>query len=128
MSSSASVLKLVRKVHLYFGVFIAPAILFFAVTGALQSFNLHATTPGSAYKPANWIIALAQLHKKQTTEITVRKSRAEASVNAVSDKIGNAVSPTQPGPAALKTPDAPAPKPKNHLPMKLFFVLVSLGL
>ncbi|HWZ49939.1 MAG TPA: hypothetical protein VNW54_00590 [Granulicella sp.] len=127
MSTSASTLKLVRKVHLYFGVFISPAILFFAVTGALQSFNLHATTPGSSYKPAKWILTLAQLHKRGTTQITVRKPTPDASTKVVSDKTGTANMPTQPAAAASKTSDAQS-KPKNHLPMKLFFVVVSLGL
>jgi hypothetical protein len=128
MSSSASTLKLVRKVHLYFGVFISPAILFFAITGALQSFNLHATTPGSSYKPAKWILTLAQLHKRGTTEITARKSRPDPSIKVVSDKAGNPDLPAQPTATVSKSSGAPTPTPKNHLPMKLFFVVVSLGL
>ena len=51
MSTSHVVLRYVRLTHLYLGVFIAPAILFFAFTGALQTFSLHETTRGSNYKP-----------------------------------------------------------------------------
>jgi hypothetical protein len=114
-------LKSVRQLHLYLGVFIAPAVLFFAFTGALQSLNLHETTPGRTYKPAAWIVTLAQLHKKQTTIVPVRKPHPEISPKADTEK------PTQPADPSPKasTPEPPRP---THLPMKLFFVLVALGL
>ncbi|HEY0309106.1 MAG TPA: PepSY domain-containing protein [Acidobacteriaceae bacterium] len=66
MSSSRTLLKASRLVHLYFGVFITPALIFFAFTGALQTFNLHESRPNSAYKPPAWLVTLAQIHKKQT--------------------------------------------------------------
>src|SRR5271154_2239015 len=66
MSSSHTLLKYLRLVHLYIGVFIAPALLFFAFTGALQTFSLHETTRGSSYKPPAWAVTLAKTHKKQT--------------------------------------------------------------
>ncbi len=117
MSTSHATLKLFRQVHLYIGVFIAPALLFFAFTGALQTFSLHETTPGSSYKPPAWAVTLGQLHKKQTTIIPVRKQRP-ADVKA--DK------PTEG--SAPKSADGPVPKPKGHLPLKIFFLLVSIGL
>jgi hypothetical protein len=120
MPRPLSTLKFVRQLHLYLGVFIAPAVLFFAFTGALQSLNLHETTPGRTYKPATWIVTLAQLHKKQTTIVPVRKSHPEAS-KADTDK------PTQPTNPSSKTSTPEPPKP-THLPMKLFFVLVALSL
>jgi hypothetical protein len=116
MPSPASTLKLVRQLHLYLGVFIAPTVLFFAFTGALQSLNLHETIPGRTYKPAAWIVTLAQLHKKQTTDIPVRKPLPAASTK-----------PPQPTNASPK-PSAPEPAKTRHLPMKLFFVLVAIGL
>jgi hypothetical protein len=114
-------LKFVRQVHLYLGVFIAPALLFFAFTGALQSLNLHETIPGRTYKPATWIVTLAQLHKKQTTIVPVRNPHPEASPKADTDK------QTQPANPSHK-PVAPEPARPRHLPLKLFFVLVSIGL
>jgi len=45
------VVKLLRMLHLYLGVFAAPALLFFAFTGGLQTFSLHETTRGSSYTP-----------------------------------------------------------------------------
>ncbi len=48
MSSTHTLLKYTRLVHLYLGVFITPALLFFAFTGALQTFSLHETTVAAA--------------------------------------------------------------------------------
>jgi len=36
----ADIIKTLRLIHLYPGVFIAPAVLFFALTGILQTFSL----------------------------------------------------------------------------------------
>ena len=78
MSASHSFLKLARHIHLYVGVFIAPAVLFFAFTGGLQVFGLHETSRGSDYRPPAWLAIAAQLHKKQTDVLPVRKPRPRA--------------------------------------------------
>jgi hypothetical protein len=119
MSQSNSLLKRVRQVHLYLGVFISPALLFFAITGALQTFSLHETTRGSDYKPPAWIVRLGQLHKKQTLVVPVRKAPPAAATPSPGNK--------PPAQSAL-VPDAITAKPKNLLPMKIFFLLVSIGL
>ena len=133
-SQSHAVLRLFRKVHLYLGVFTAPALLFFAFTGALQTFSLHETTQGSSYKPPAWIVSLAQLHKKQTTSVPVRKPRpgpaGAPGREGKAGRPGQAASPDAGGemkPLA-KASDAQAPRPPSHLPMKIFFLLVSVGL
>jgi hypothetical protein len=77
MSTSTEALRLSRKIHLYVGIFISPALLFFALTGAMQTFNLHESSKGSSYKPPAWIVELAQLHKKQTLEVPVRRPRPD---------------------------------------------------
>jgi hypothetical protein len=118
MTSSHKLLKVARQVHLYTGIFISPAILFFALTGALQTFSLHETSRDSDYKPPTWIVTLAQLHKKQTTTIPVRKQRAAA----------EAPKPDSPKPAKPVAPPSPEPPQKSHLPMKIFFLLVAIGL
>jgi hypothetical protein len=81
MGVQVAVLKIVRLTHLYLGVFIAPAIVFFAFTGALQTLSFHVSVKDSTYKPANWIIVLAQLHKKQTTELPPNKLQLPASTS-----------------------------------------------
>jgi hypothetical protein len=119
MSSSSHVLlKYIRQIHLYLGVFIAPALLFFAFTGALQTFSLHETTRGSSYKPPAWAVTLGQIHKKQTPIVPARKTPPpeKSAGKSPSDK-------AQPTPSA-----ADAPKPHNPLPLKIFFLIVAIGL
>ncbi len=53
----------IRTLHAYIGAFIAPSILFFALTGALQLFNLHEAHEG--YQPPALIEKLGRLHKDQ---------------------------------------------------------------
>jgi hypothetical protein len=117
MPTHVQVLRSIRQVHLYLGVFIAPAILFFAVTGALQTVSLHETTKGSSYKPAAWIVALAQVHKKQTMHVPLQKLQP-APQPVAADKPQKSV-PAQ---------DKPAQTDTHSLPMKVFFLLVSVGL
>ena len=131
MSKSHALLKTLRQMHLYIGVFISPALLFFAFTGALQTFSLHETTRGSDYKPAAWIVKLGQLHKKQTLLVPQRKP-APTPDKPAPDKAGidkpRADRPSDATAAISPAGAAPAPKPKSHLPMKIFFLLVSIGL
>ncbi len=65
-SNSAVWLKRARQWHLWLGTFFAPSIIFFALTGALQLFNLHEGRPGGAYQPPAWIQTVASIHKDQT--------------------------------------------------------------
>jgi hypothetical protein len=132
MSRSHTLLRYTRLTHLYLGVFIAPALLFFAFTGALQTFSLHETTRGSSYKPPAWAVTLAQLHKKQTAVVPVRKlPPPDRAVDRPADKPASDKASSQPSVAASTAPkpaDAPAPKPHNALPLKIFFLLVAIGL
>ena len=114
MPPKRALLHYTRYTHLYLGVFIAPALLFFAFTGALQTFSFHETTRGSSYKPPAWIATLAQIHKKQVTTVPVRKLQPPATEAA--------------RPVAEKPSPIPASKSHNPLPLKLFFLLVSIGL
>ena len=57
---------LVRRLHAYFSVFIAPSLLFFAITGSLQIYRLHEAH--DAYRPAPIIERLAAVHKDQVYE------------------------------------------------------------
>jgi hypothetical protein len=52
-----------RKVHAYIGAFIAPSVLFFAATGALQLFSLHEAHGG--YTPPPLLEKLSAVHKDQ---------------------------------------------------------------
>jgi hypothetical protein len=121
--SSASVLKAVRLTHLYLGVFCAPAILFFALTGAIQTFSLHEPGKGTPYKPAadyvppRWTVILGQIHKNQTPVVAAPKPPAPKSAGAP--------------PAIAKTtviPATSAQKVHNPMPLKYFFALVAWSL
>jgi hypothetical protein len=120
MSKSHIFLRYTRLTHLYLGVFITPALIFFAFTGALQTFSLHETTRGSSYKPPAWIATLAQLHKKQTAVVPVRKLPPPEKAAAPADK-------SQPGSSA-PTQLAPTVPKQRTLPLKIFFLIVSIGL
>ncbi len=106
-----------RTLHLYFGVLISPAILFFAVTGALQTFSLHETSRGSSYKPPQWVVVLAQIHKKQTTHVPQHKAP------------GTPQTASQPnGPAQHEAVLHGVATARHPIYLRLFFLLVSVGL
>ncbi len=114
---AASTLKAIRLTHHYLGVFIAPAVLFFSLTGFLQTFSLHETTRGSSYVPPAIIVRLSQLHKKSTIEVPQRKPGPPPATPLPK--------PAAAVPVAPKAPEAPQ---SYHWPMKLFFAVVALGL
>jgi hypothetical protein len=58
-------MRRLRQIHNWLGAFFAPAILFFALSGALQTFSLHENKGGGPYKPPAWIVVLASVHKDQ---------------------------------------------------------------
>lgn len=113
MINRTAILKLPRIVHRYLGVFTAPAILFFALTGALQTFSLHNAAKDGSYKPATWIALGAQLHKKQTIQLPAPKElpQKNASVDGPKSQLKQATGPKH-----------------NTLPMKIFFLVVSVSL
>lgn len=120
MPRAARLIQALRLIHLYIGVFITPAILFFALTGALQTFGLHETNRDHPdYKPARWVAVLGQLHKKQTTILPVRRPAA----------VLRPAAEESPRPRDRQQPVALAASPAAHpLPLRIFFLLVSLGL
>jgi hypothetical protein len=59
----AATLMLLRKLHAYVGMLIAPATLFMAATGLLQIYSFHESHAG--YTPPPLIEKLGLLHKKQ---------------------------------------------------------------
>lgn len=122
--STATTLRVLRKIHLYVGLFISPALLFFAFTGAVQTLSLHEAA-GSSYKPPKILAELGQLHKKQTTVMPVRK--APEGGGAAHEGAGRPDHAAASANAAQPTITL-AGREKQHLPMKIFFLLVSLGL
>lgn len=126
MLPSPRFFKAIRVSHLYLGVFAAPALLFFAFTGGLQTFSLHETTRGSSYAPPAWLASAAQLHKKQTVVLPVRRARpAEVAPTPSATAAGSSRQMSAQSPSTVAEPRV---SKKNLLPMKIFFALVSLSL
>ncbi|MBT9330612.1 hypothetical protein [Paracidobacterium acidisoli] len=74
----SSVIKAIRVTHRYLGLLFAPAIVFFAFSGAMQVMGWHQTTRGSSYVPPRWIVEMAQIHKKQTLALPAPKAQKPA--------------------------------------------------
>jgi hypothetical protein len=141
MSNSHAALKLFRKLHLYIGIFISPALLFFAFTGALQTLSLHEAVRGSDYRPSLFLVTMAQIHKNATWKAQPHKpgqgpegdkakgdkhdgtaSGKGADARSGADVTTNATSPTAPASVPVVS------KRQMHLPLKIFFLIVALGL
>ena len=60
----ATSLRTLRQLHLYVAVFFAPAIIFFAFSGMLQTYGFHEARGGHGEPPA-WIRVIASLHQHQ---------------------------------------------------------------
>ncbi len=116
--TSATTLKTIRQVHNVIGLFFAPTILFFAITGGLQMFGLHETSRGSSYVPPALLVHLSQLHKKGTLYVPPRKVQQPSVAKSEVPK------PEVPKPP----PTAPTQAPPNPLPMKIFFAATALAL
>ena len=107
-----------RTLHAYMAIFTAPSILFFALTGALQLFDLHEPHPG--YRPPVLIEKLGRLHKDQVFARDDRHPGAgtDAPVGILPGHAG-----TVPPPTAAVTGD-----PVSARVLKWFFLLVTLVL
>lgn len=105
MALRPATMRTIREWHLYVGLFFAPMLLLFSVSGAIQTFRL----PDAQTSPA-WMKWAASVHKDQTLP---------------------RLKPPKPagGPKA-KTADAhgPKPPPPNKLPLQIFVTLLSIGL
>ena len=104
-------LRSLRRYHQYLGMFFAPWILLFAVSGALQTFRLNEPR-GYGGPPPQWMVWLSAVHKNQAPPRAPRPER-----------------PDQPRPAGdAGKPREAGPKRPNPLPLKIFVVLLSVAL
>jgi uncharacterized iron-regulated membrane protein len=126
MSSNPNLLRSLRQIHLYFGVLIAPSLIFFAFTGALQTFNLHESGKRSDYQPPRWVVTLSQIHKNQRATAPPRKpERPAPAMSQPATPIPQAVNRP---PKQEAAPNNPLARKHNPLPLKIFFLLVCVGL
>lgn len=104
--------RLLRQIHLWLGVFFAPSILFFAITGGIQELKFHEAHTG--YKPPPLVEKLGQVHIHQKFELKpVRKPKPDAK------PVG---APKSEAPKADPTP------PVSVTALRLFFTLTAIGL
>lgn len=103
-------MRRLRQIHLYLGMFFAPMLLLFAVSGALQTFRLN--EPGGwGGTPPTWMVWVAAIHKNQAAP------RGDAHQEGHHDD-----APKAPR-AAPRPPQGPSP-----LPLKILTVLMAIGL
>jgi hypothetical protein len=110
----------VRTVHRYIGLFFAPTILFFAITGGLQMFGLHESARGSSYVPPSILVHLSQLHKKGTLYLPPRRPAPPSVAKPDASKLD--------GPKPETAKPVQAALPPSSLPAKIFFAATALAL
>jgi len=103
-AKAALQMALIRQLHVYISVFVAPSLLFFAVTGGLQTFRI----PDQKTAPAV-IQKLARLHKDDV--FAAKPPRPERPKKADPEK----------------PPEAKPPAKASTEAMKWFFAAVSVG-
>jgi hypothetical protein len=89
-------MKRVRQVHVWLGLFFAPAILFFASSGVLMTLGLHKAASDGSREAPSWIAELADVHRKQrlsTAGPRNVKPAGEKSAKDASPSIAKDVSP-----------------------------------
>jgi hypothetical protein len=108
----------IRRRHSYIGLFIAPSVLFLALTGAAQIFNLHEAH--RSYRPPAILDKLSSVHKDQVFAFGHNHEPTES--EADSQKTGR----TTASPAA---PEVVDDKPGlSTLALKTFLMLVAVCL
>jgi hypothetical protein len=55
----------IRKLHIYLGCAFAPLLMFFVLSGSLQTFELHEGRKEGSYSPPGWLAAAGSVHTHQ---------------------------------------------------------------
>ena len=103
-----------RRWHGYIGLFAAPSVLFFALTGAVQLFSWHEAHGN--YHPAVLLERLSSLHKDQ-----VLKRHEDA------DKREGATAPEGSDAEAAAAQEEEESVPPATFALKVFFFLIAIG-
>ena len=121
-------MMLLRQWHTYIGAFIAPSVLFFALTGAVQLFSLLEAHDG--YKPPVLIEKLAAVHKDQEFRAKEHHGGPPArGADAASDDGDHHDADTAKArPAGVQKPKSFDAAQIRTWALKWVFVVVALGL
>ena len=106
-------MRKVRQIHNYVGLFFAPMILLFALSGALQTFRLQETHDPAAPPPPRWIVWMASVHKDQQPPREEPKHRP---------------APPPGAHAEHHAPPSASHRLLSPLPLKIFVTTLSIGL
>lgn len=111
-----------RRLHQYLGLFFAPTLLAFALSGALQTYRWQ-EPKGYGGAPPSWIVWLASVHKDQASPRAAPAGAGEAG----HDHGEEAAKP--PEKAAISAPQPAKPKgPGRRQGLMLFVGLFGLSL
>lgn len=113
----------VRRIHTYLGLLIAPSVLLFAITGALQIYKLHEGHEG--YVPPPVVEKLGMVHKVQAYKARGKRPGPPSVEGAKPATAPTAAKAPQSKPAEAATPAKP--KLATTL-LKAIFLLVSIAL
>ena len=118
----AQTMQKLRRCHYYLGVFFAPMIILFALSGALQTFRLQ-EEKGWGSEPPAWIVWMGSIHR----DSKLPKAKAPEIAPADAGKpVADAGKPV----AEVVKAQMPKLKPPqaNKLPMQIFMVVMSVAL
>lgn len=108
----------IRRWHSYIGLFVAPSVLFFALTGAAQLFSLHEAH--GTYQPPALLEKLSSVHKDQAFALGHHHEPPEP--KSESQNPGG-------GTASQADTEHDDDKPElSALALKAFFLMVALSL
>lgn len=110
-----------RRLHRFLGVFFTPTILFFAFSGALQTFGLHESPRRGEPPPVAWIADIASIHKEQ-------KLRSKDSHEHGATPAGEAATAPRSAPPPSASQAAGPAQEESWQPLKLFVLLMAIGL
>ena len=117
----AQTMRRIRQLHLYLGLFFAPMLLLFAISGALQVYRIN-EEKGYGGTPPAWMQWIAAIHKNQAApreRTPVPKTLTPAAVDHDEHDA--------PKPATARTTAKPPAKPAGAL-LKIFAVFLAIAL
>lgn len=134
-------MNLMRQIHFYLGMFFAPAIIFFALTGAVMTFELHESRPGKLYRAPVWLALPAQIHKKQSLDLRPERRLQRVAEGSASRGVRDLPDGKPPDsrnastdadeertPLARSTTQDREPRKQPSMPLKWFFLITSVAL